>query len=162
MKLFSLSQESSLLQLSPQCSDILLRCFWENKEIECIDSKGGLLSVRQTQYGPCCTFNYIRTDDPNITATEPLHSFVTGPEMGLILVVNTSSSDYFYSIFNSVGFNIQIFNPDEYPDSTSGSVQERFISPGTETFVRIDANLIQSQDSITQYSPEKVRIGLFN
>lgn len=35
------------------------------------------------------------------------YSDVTGPDMGLILLVNGSSDDYFYSIFNSIGFNVR-------------------------------------------------------
>lgn len=38
------------------------------------------------------------------------HSEVTGPDMGLILLVNGSSDDYFYSIFNSIGFNVRFCN----------------------------------------------------
>lgn len=33
---------------------------------------------------------------------------VTGPEMGLVLLVNGSANDYFYNLFNSIGFSVSI------------------------------------------------------
>lgn len=76
--------------------------------------------------------------------------------MGLIILVNGSSDDYFYSPFSSMGFIVQIHNPDEYPDSTSGSVVERFVRLGTETFLRVDGVTITSERDILRYSADKV------
>ena len=76
--------------------------------------------------------------------------------MGLIILVNGSSDDYFYSPFNSMGFVVQVHNPHEYPDSTSGSVIERFVRLGTETFLRVDGVTITSERDIMRYSADKV------
>lgn len=72
-----------------------------------------------------------------------------------MLTVKAQSADYFYSLFNTAGFNVLIFDPLEYPDSSSGGVVEKFVSAGTETFVRIDATTISSEESILQYDVSK-------
>lgn len=42
----------------------------------------------------------------NFPRNTPYYPTVTGPDMGLILVVNNTSDDYFYNIFNSIGFSV--------------------------------------------------------
>ncbi|KAL9694284.1 hypothetical protein quinque_013569 [Culex quinquefasciatus] len=74
--------------------------------------------------------------------------------MGLVLLVNGSANDYFYNLFNSIGFSLQVFNPTEVPDITSGGVQEQFIHLGTETFIRVDAITINSEPDVRRYSKE--------
>lgn len=95
--------------------------------------------------------------------------------MGLIVVVNVSSDDYFYNAFNSIGFNvsaleftnkqmnqilkihqIQIFDALEYPDTPSGGCTEQFIAPGTEAFIRIIPDTLETESSVSSYSAEKV------
>lgn len=52
-------------------------------------------------------------------------------------------------------FQIQIHGFDAYPDPSSGSSSERFILPGEETFVRLDATSMASEKDILGYKPEK-------
>lgn len=104
----------------------------------------------------------------------PYYSEVTGPDMGLILVVNNSRDDYFYNIFNTMGFSvslcklrfslltfiihslqIQIHNFNEFPDPSSGSSIQRFIDPGREVFIRVDGDSISSEREILGYDAEK-------
>lgn len=51
---------------------------------------------------------------------------------------------------------VQIFNPNEFPDVPSGSVSEKLIELGTETFIRIDSITLQTEDEVHRYSPETV------
>ena len=51
---------------------------------------------------------------------------------------------------------IVVHNPVDFPDGPSGSVSERFIQFGTETFVRIDAVTVRSVPDVFRYSIEKV------
>lgn len=46
------------------------------------------------------------SDSFSLSRNTPYYSDVTGPDMGLILVVNSSKEDYFYNIFNTIGFNV--------------------------------------------------------
>lgn len=36
----------------------------------------------------------------------PYYSDVVGPDMGLIVVLNNTSDDYFYNYYNTVGFSV--------------------------------------------------------
>lgn len=47
----------------------------------------------------------------NFPRNTPYYPTVTGPDMGLILVVNNTSDDYFYNIFNSIGFSVSFLIP---------------------------------------------------
>lgn len=51
---------------------------------------------------------------------------------------------------------VQVFNPNEFPDVPSGSVSEKLIELGTETYIRIDSITLQSDDDIHRYSAETV------
>ncbi|KFB45449.1 AGAP001631-PA-like protein [Anopheles sinensis] len=142
-------------QLSPRCEDMLLRCFWKSIELPCM-TKNDMIEVRRTQYGFCCTFNFIGHNEDNEIHQPSYFLDITGPEMGLVLLLNGSSNDYFYNLFNNIGFNLQIFNPTEVPDMTSGGISEQFIHLGTETFIRVDAITINSEPDVLRYSREKV------
>ncbi|XP_065089501.1 pickpocket protein 28 [Ochlerotatus camptorhynchus] len=144
----------TLIKLSPRCEDMLLRCFWKSIEIPCM-TKNDMIEVRRTQYGFCCTFNFIGHNEDNEIHPSSYYLDVTGPEMGLMLLVNGSVKDYFYNLFNNIGFSLQIFNPTEVPDITSGGVNEQFIHLGTETFIRVDAITINSEPDVRGYSKEK-------
>uniref|UniRef100_A0A182MCM8 Uncharacterized protein n=1 Tax=Anopheles culicifacies TaxID=139723 RepID=A0A182MCM8_9DIPT len=141
-------------QLSPRCEDMLLRCFWKSIELPCM-LRNDMVEVRRTQYGFCCTFNFIGHNEDNEIHPPSYFLDVTGPEMGLVLLLNGSSNDYFYNLFNNIGFNLQIFNPNEVPDGTAGGVNEQFVHLGTETFIRIDAITINSEPDVLRYSRQK-------
>lgn len=49
-------------RLSPSCSEMLVRCIWRGVELPCMQDHA-MFEFRTTQYGHCCTFNYVR---PNI------------------------------------------------------------------------------------------------
>lgn len=36
------------------------------------------------------------------------HNEVTGPDMGLILIMKSFSDDYFYNIYNLMGFHVRL------------------------------------------------------
>ncbi|XP_055585368.1 pickpocket protein 28 [Uranotaenia lowii] len=144
----------TLKRLSPRCEDMLMRCFWKSIELPCMQ-KNDMIEMRRTQYGFCCTFNFVGHSEDNEIHPPSYYLDVTGPEMGLVLLVNGTTSDYFYNLFNTIGFNLQIFNPAEVPDVTSGGVSEQFIHLGTESFIRVDAITINSEPDVRRYSKEK-------
>lgn len=77
-----------------------------------------------------------------------------GFDMGLILLVKGFSNDYFYSIFNSIGFTVSILNPYEFADGPSGGLIERLITLGTETFIRVDPTVVRTEPDARRYSKE--------
>uniref|UniRef100_A0A182PGM2 Pickpocket n=1 Tax=Anopheles epiroticus TaxID=199890 RepID=A0A182PGM2_9DIPT len=96
----------TLAKLSPRCEDMLLRCFWKSIELPCM-LRNDMIEVRRTQYGFCCTFNFIGHNEDNEIHPPSYVLDVTGPEMGLVLLLNGSSNDYFYNLFNNIGFNVR-------------------------------------------------------
>lgn len=46
-------------RLSPQCDEMLLKCYWKSVEMTCMVNNS-MIETRRTQYGWCCTFNYMR------------------------------------------------------------------------------------------------------
>lgn len=60
-----------------------------------------------------------------------------------------------FEIFSCDWLQIQIHSYNEFPDPSSGSAIERFVSPGQEIFVRVDATSITSERDILGYKAEK-------
>lgn len=58
---------------------------------------------------------------------------------------------------NFKNHQIQIFDALEYPDTPSGGCNEQFITPGTEAFIRIIPETLETDSSVSRYSTEKVR-----
>lgn len=86
---------------------------------------------------------------------EPIHSSTTGPDSGLILILNTTKADYLYPLRNTVGFNVHIFNSHEYPDGQTGSFVQLFVTPETEAFFKLDVTTIDAIPAVLQYSAEQ-------
>lgn len=77
-------------------------------------------------------------------------------DKGLIVVLNTSTSDYFYSLRSTVGFVVGIHNPRNYPDATNGNYHQYIIPQNTEAFLKMDAATVKSDEAVTRYSVKKV------
>lgn len=86
---------------------------------------------------------------------KPLRSGFTGPNAGLIFILNATQSDYYYPIRNTLGFNILVFNPSDFPDNQNGGLRQVFVNPDTETFFKLDATTVESTTDVLQYSPEQ-------
>lgn len=78
-------------------------------------------------------------------------ALVTGPEMSLIVTLNTSTDDSFFNLFNGPGYHVLIFDENEYPDTLSGGVIDQQMQPGTETYLRVDPITVDSSPNILQY-----------
>lgn len=48
-------------RLSPQCDEMLLKCYWKSIETPCMINNT-MIESRRTQHGWCCTFNYMRVN----------------------------------------------------------------------------------------------------
>lgn len=56
---------------------------------------------------------------------------------------------------HTVGFNLQIFNPNEYPDNGVGVMQQQFINPNSDIHFAVTASTIESSIALKPYSPIK-------
>lgn len=148
-------------RLSPMCKDRLVRCLWRSKAYNCTSSEDrgktvdGLFSRRRSsEYGHCCSFNYVAL--PGREVRDPRSAKFTGPDMGLIVLLNGSTDDNFLPIKSRKGFAVLIHNPYDYPQSQSGNVMEVSAAMGSETFVRVDGTTLRTERHLINY-PTKDR-----
>lgn len=87
---------------------------------------------------------------------EPLRAYQTGMDKGLIVVLNTSTADYFYSLRSTIGFVVGIHNPRNYPDATNGNYHQFIIPQNTEAFLKLEVATVQTDTDVIRYSIEKV------
>lgn len=79
-------------------------------------------------------------------------------DKGLIVVLNTSADDYFYSLRNTIGFVVGIHNPRNFPDASNGNYHQFIIPRSTEAFLKLDVATVKTDTDVMRYSIEKVRI----
>ncbi|EZA49292.1 Sodium channel protein Nach [Ooceraea biroi] len=145
--------------LSPQCSQILLKCKLHGTYRNCSQ----LFDFRKTQNGFCCTFNYMREKDDILENTEAvidpslyMHKVDDlGIERGLTVVMDPLLDDYFYPILPTIGWKVIVFNPQDYPDVASGGVTEVFAIPSSETYIDVTPASFFSTKDIEKFSFSK-------
>lgn len=86
----------------------------------------------------------------------PLRLYQTGTDNGLIVVLNSTASDYFYSLRSLIGFIVGIHNPRNYPDATNGNYHQFVVPQNTETFLKLDVTTIQTDNEVMRYPLQKV------
>ncbi|XP_063697897.1 pickpocket protein 28-like [Culicoides brevitarsis] len=138
-------------RLTPRCEDMLLRCFWQSKEVKCIGGPFALFESRRTEYGICCSFNYIIK--PNNVVGNSRKATFTGPEMGLFVLVHGQPEDYFYQMASTRGFIVLVHNAFDFPDIPSGNVNQVHVRLGKETHIRVDSHYIFPDEFIENYKP---------
>jgi len=77
-------------------------------------------------------------------------------DKGLMVVLNTSTADYFFSLRSTIGFVVGIHNPHNYPDATNGNYHQFIIPESTETFLKLDVATVKTDEDVMRYSIEKV------
>lgn len=82
-----------------------------------------------------------------------IKSGFVGPSAGLTFILNTSVADYYFPIYDFVGFNVFVFNADDFPDAVNGGVAQLQVEPNVEAFVRLNPTTLQSTSATEQYSP---------
>jgi acid-sensing ion channel, other len=121
--------------LAPTCTDLLLKCKWAGKSVDC--SK--IFEERLTNEGFCCTFNYVKLTENTTAPVKAMIPAGIGPDQGLTVLVNLSSADYFYPLKNFQGATALIFDPYEFADSTTGAVREVPLEQFLETRITLNA-----------------------
>ncbi|GAB0092864.1 uncharacterized protein DMENIID0001_079120 [Sergentomyia squamirostris] len=135
-------------RLMPNCDHLLLKCVYEEKEVPC----SSIFVRRRTIEGYCCTFNYLRETDDYKTNAKLLYPKVTGIGKGLSVVVNASTSDYYFPLLANDGFNVHIFYPHDYPDNAAGLIIKRFVAPLMESFIQMRVVIVKALEKVRFYS----------
>lgn len=84
---------------------------------------------------------------------KPTKTALTGPETGLTFVLNATTSDYYFSIGEHVGFTVQIFNPSDFADIGNGGMTQLFVGTNQKSYFKLIATTLESKSAIEQYSP---------
>lgn len=84
-----------------------------------------------------------------------MRTFQTGPDRGLIVLVNTSTVDYYYSTKNSNGFTVSINSPTEFPDESSGNFNRYILKNRTEAYIKLDVTALKAKEGVESYSIEQ-------
>lgn len=77
-------------------------------------------------------------------------------ERGLIVVLNASTADYFFSLRSTIGFVVGVHNPRNYPDATNGNYHQFIVPQNTEAFLKLDVATVKTDTDVMRYSLEKV------
>ncbi|GLV37521.1 pickpocket 22, partial [Carabus blaptoides fortunei] len=86
---------------------------------------------------------------------------MAGYETGLSLVLQSEPADYFYPLNNMEGLNVLIYNPRDYPDTSSGGLVESLIPLQREVFLQIDSVTVEAVQMLKEY-PRDVRGCVFS
>lgn len=77
----------------------------------------------------------------------------TGIDTALTIVLNTTPSDYYFSVGDHIGFNILIFEPSDFADNQNGGLTQLLVNRNSRSHFKIIPTTIQSKSAIEQYSP---------
>lgn len=135
--------QSIIDQLVPKCDAMLKRCKWLGRTVNC----SSLFHVRRTYTGICCTFNYVRPivsdlqrqieANGSIRMADGVRVNKHGDQFGLVVLLDQVLQDYAFSLHSNQGVHILVFDPENFPDQTSGAVKERFLGVGEEMFLTV-------------------------
>lgn len=73
--------------------------------------------------------------------------------MGLTLILNSTTKDYFYAEESTIGFNVKLFGTQRIPDTSMGEMEEFHVCPGEDVDVKLRL--------ISQYTEEDARVHSF-
>ena len=75
--------------------------------------------------------------------------------MGLILILNATTADYFYAEENTIGFNIKLFGTQRIPDTSMGEMEEFHVCPGEDVNVKLKLVSQHTTEDVRAYSIAK-------
>ncbi|XP_075150394.1 pickpocket 16 [Haematobia irritans] len=141
--------------LSPNCMDMISRCYWKGTNTRC---DGLFQPIKSTGLGECCAFNYFGEEKhnfpPKIAYQIPKRPYrVTGCgyPTGLSILINPFAYDYFASSFSSYGFRLLIHDSYNAPDENA---ETKIISSSRESFVHINPESTYATSEISNMDIE--------
>lgn len=88
-------------EISQSCSDMLMYCVWNARNISCLEN----FSRSFSQLGTCCSFNYIHAEQyPKI------YTQYSGVGTGLRVLLNSQPQEASYSRILSSGFKVYMLH----------------------------------------------------
>lgn len=80
---------------------------------------------------------------------------MTGQRYGLTFVLNTTTSDYYFSNGDHIGFYVNICASTEYPDAANGGLTQLIVETNKKSNFKLVPTTVRSKPSIEQYSPHQ-------
>ncbi|RZB39681.1 sodium channel protein Nach-like, partial [Asbolus verrucosus] len=149
-----LNIKSLMKTLTTPCEELLEMCYWKGTKVNC--SK--IFFLRLTYEGYCCTFNYFKNiSDWSMSQDADLTYGESGFQNGLSVIVNHDPDDYYCTVISSMGINVHIFHPNDYPDKSSGGLIEIMNNIGSENFLEIIPTTINAVEDVMNYPVDKRR-----
>lgn len=71
----------------------------------------------------------------------------------MTFVLNTTTSDYYFPLGDSIGFIVYVFSADDYVDNQNGGFVKMLLNPDVEAFFKLKPTTIDSKPATEQYSP---------
>lgn len=78
-----------------------------------------------------------------------------GPSYGLTVILNATSSDYYFSTGDHIGFYVNICTATEYPDPSNGGLAQLIVEANRRSYFKLVPTTVHSKSSIEQYSPRQ-------
>ncbi|ALC47831.1 CG31105 [Drosophila busckii] len=134
--------------LTPSCENFILKCSLASAEISCFSEDAFQNSL--TKYGPCCTFN-----TKNKLKKRSFKNRLANSELGLSVIINASDADNFAPVLNTNGYIVMVHDADNYATVSSSGALEMFPGHKEESFLKINARVIDTDPSLHSFSPER-------
>ncbi|CRK88708.1 CLUMA_CG002364, isoform A [Clunio marinus] len=147
----SFELKQTLYRLAPKCEDLLVRCKWADYDVNCFQ----LFETRRSSEGFCCMFNYAKRTDKHTQSKKAYKPLGIGRTMGITVLLNLSTSDYFYQSKSFNGATVLIFNPQEFADITSGGVGIIPVQAYHESNIAVQITTKVAEREVQSYSIEK-------
>ncbi|XP_059221727.1 pickpocket protein 11 [Stomoxys calcitrans] len=142
--------------LTPNCMDMISRCFWKGTNTRC---DGLFQRIKSMGLGDCCSFNFFGEEKHNFPdkiayqiPKRPYRVTGCGFPTGLSILINPFAYDYFASSFSSYGFRLLIHDAYNAPDENA---ETKIISSARESFVHINPESTYATNEIYKMNIEE-------
>uniref|UniRef100_A0A336LQH8 CSON001059 protein n=1 Tax=Culicoides sonorensis TaxID=179676 RepID=A0A336LQH8_CULSO len=144
--------------MSPQCEDHIFKVKFNGIHYKTSE----VFQLNKADEGFCCTFNYLRPSDTvyNDTLSPENKTFPIqiGMENGFEFFVFHNESDYYYPTMNTIGSQILIFNPFEYPEALTGNYRRDILEKADMAYFDVTPKVRRANYEIRRYSRKQVKV----
>ncbi|XP_034256210.1 sodium channel protein Nach-like isoform X2 [Thrips palmi] len=154
LKYNNLTPEVVLEQVGQTCSELIERCSWEGREVDC----PSVFSRTMTFMGFCCSFNadvdFSVAAQPSRVKREPLKTPYFGYPLGLTVLLHPHTEDYYWGPFVSGGVMCAVHDSNEMATERS---PQAMVALGKESMVQMVPRIRNASPSLRDVTPQRRR-----
>ncbi|KAH1024366.1 hypothetical protein HUJ05_003858 [Dendroctonus ponderosae] len=132
-------------QIAPSCTRLLKKCIWKQKLVNC----SSIFQTTKTPIGFCCSFSYYALKILKPSKKGHARHFLRNPgcifQTGLEVLLDNDPTDYFKSDIPSVGFQVQLHNPFDFPHFALPSILGEI---NTNNFISVNAEFTSTTEAV--------------